>query len=233
MPHTMKIILIGLTSFLGAFSAQAAYISPLLIDSSLPEIYFSESYSDGIGRYTVTNNIAGSQLLGFGVTNHFTYAQIEDSRRPGILTTFGSGELNGVSWNYEAKTIRANNWAEEQLFYRASRGTSAQDLLGDIDSILDAHTENTLNWYGATTWKHAIDPDAGLLGLPGGVSWDGFVFTDGIPASMLYGVILNADGSIFITEGIAPMVGDVIQVSEPGVLILLLLGSGLLLRRRV
>ncbi|AXR05407.1 PEP-CTERM sorting domain-containing protein [Salinimonas sediminis] len=233
MQHTMKTIIIGLASLLGTFSTQAAYISPLLIDSSLPEIYFSESYSDGIGRYTVTNNVAGSQLLGFGVTNHFTYAHIEDTRRPGILTQLGSGELDGVSWNYEAKTIRAHNWAEEQLFYRAVRGTSAQDLLGDIDSILDEDTENTLNWYGATTWKHAIDPDAGLLGLPGGVSWDGFVFTDGIPASLLYGVILNADGSIFITQGVAPM-GDVaIQVSEPGILTLLLLGSGLLLRRRI
>ncbi|MBJ2135197.1 PEP-CTERM sorting domain-containing protein [Paraglaciecola chathamensis] len=207
---------------------------------NLDAISFTESYADGLGRYTVTNELENSLLVGFGVTNIDTTAKIETAEDWGsYVESSGAGNVDDNYFYYEAYTINAENWATQVLYIEESNSDNdgggfynpaeytAQDLYGDIDSFF-TNGENTLNWYSAN--------DGALWG---GNTWDGFVFYGAQPASSLYGILTSQGQSAptVFANGITPTsvttTPDATNVPAPGALGLLALGIlGVALGRR-
>lgn len=207
---------------------------------NLGAISFTESYADGLGRYTVINELENSLLIGFGVTNIDTTAKIETVEDWGsYVESSGAGNVDDNYFYYEAYTINAENWATQVLFieeptsdndgggFYSHAEYTAQDLYGDIDRFF-TNGENTLNWYSAN--------DGALWG---GNSWDGFVFYGEQPASSLYGILSSQDGSAatVFANGITPTnvttTPDATNVFAPSTLGLFALGIlGVALGRR-
>ncbi len=223
--HTLTKKIIGTAALTCSFLG-AAIAGPIvdevpdglnLIDVNQDIVYFTESYVNGIGRYTVTNNVKNSTLVGFGVTNIDTTAAIESDNNPGSYYDFGGGLNDNNSWYYNAYTIDATNWDAQSLGWGAGDQT-AEQLFGDIDSFFEG-AENTLNWYAANDGA-----------IESGVTWDGFVFLGNIPASSLYAIVESEDfGGTYISGPIAPLNEAVAEVDEPAMFALvslLLIAAG-------
>ncbi|MDO6840510.1 PEP-CTERM sorting domain-containing protein [Paraglaciecola chathamensis] len=208
---------------------------------NLDAISFTESFADGLGRYTVTNELENSYLAGFGVTNIDTTAAIHTQLPDNNYYDFegGSGVVGENHFYYDAYTINAENWDTQVLYMERSSSENdgggfsqltvytAQELYGDIESFF-TNDENTLNWYSAN--------DGALWG---GNTWDGFVFYGAQPASSLYGILSSQGQSAptVFANGITPTsvttTPDATNVPAPGALALLAIGIlGAVLRRR-
>ncbi|GAC33380.1 PEP-CTERM sorting domain-containing protein [Paraglaciecola polaris] len=168
----------------------------------------------GVGTYTVTNNLADSVLVGFGVTNIDTIAWIDDE----LDTWVGNQYIS-----YFALTIDASNWQTENLYGFEDEANTAQDLYGDIDDFFK-DGENTLNWYSYYDGALAY-----------GQSWSGFKFYGDGPRSSLYAVLeVNNSPNVFVSD-VTPLNANtpVNNVPAPGALALLALGIfGMVIRRR-
>ncbi|GAC22542.1 PEP motif-containing protein [Paraglaciecola mesophila KMM 241] len=240
----MKLISVNKIFLILGIVLSSAQASAALIGGepakNLNAISFTESYADGLGRYTVTNELGNSYLAGFGVTNIDTTAEIETVEDWGsYIESTGGGNVGDNYFYYFAYTVNAENWATQVLyieepnsendgggFYNPAEYT-AQDLYGDIDNFF-TNGENTLNWYSAN--------DGALWG---GNTWGGFVFRGTQPASSLYGILASEDQSTatVFANGITPTnvttTPDAINVPAPGALGLLAMGIlGTVLRRR-
>lgn len=176
-----------------------------LIDVNQDVVYFTESYANGVGRYTVTNNVENSAIIGFGVTNFNTIAAIESDGQKGIYEDFGGGHNDITSWYYNAFTLTADNWETADLGWQIEG--SAAELFGEAETFF-TEGENTLNWYSSN--------DGAIYG---GLTWDGFVFLGNLPASSLYALVYDeASDSVFMTNAIAPLNATVSNVDEPAMI---------------
>ena len=241
----MKLISLNKIFLIFGFALSSAQASATLIGDeptqNLNAISFTESYANGLGRYTVTNELQGSELLGFGVTNTDTTAAIETVETwDTYIEESGGGHVDDNYFYYNSYTINAENWSSQVLYfeqrtvdsgnggggYYSPQEYTAQDLYGDIDSFF-TNGENTLNWYASN--------DGALWG---GNTWGGFVFHGDQPASSLYAILSVDDGaSTTFANGITPTsvttTPDTNDVPAPGALALLAMGIlGTVLRRR-
>jgi hypothetical protein len=175
----VRACLAAATLFLTAATANATLIyvddtgasvgAPAVGDGSQEAVWFTETAIGDDGQYDVHNNTTGYSLLAIGISNNDTSAWVG--------SFFDNFDCD-MGWCYESLNLDASNWAIEEIDFEGNTGF---DIFGDISNVLDPG-DNTINFYRAN------DGDIGP-----GESWDGFLFTAGVPSSQLF-VVLSPQG---------------------------------------
>ncbi len=156
-------------------------------------IFFTETLTPdaGIntGKYEVTNNTNGFDLIAFGVSNADTQAYFSE------LFTIGSVCSSGLC--YDAFNLNASNWASSEIDFDDNTGA---DIFGDFSNVIDPG-DNTINFYQV---NNNMPGEGGAL-TPGSTS-DLFLFGDGILSSQMFVVLQSQEnGQLLFGHGIQPL----------------------------
>ena len=142
-------------------------------------VTFTEQTDGSGGRYTITNNTAGSELRGVGITNPgpFTLAGYDGA-------CFDFANTGGHC--YFGQTIFENQWSSFEVGFN---GETALDVWGSFESVLGDDYNNgdgVVHWY-----------DGSEVGLGGNETEDGFFFDNGQLASNLLGFLNTGNGNVY------------------------------------